>query len=285
MPGKARLPLLEALRERHPEATDRALVAAIMRGMVRVDGEPILKPGVRIARDSRLELRSSPAYVSRGGLKLHAALTAWGIEVRGLGFIDAGSSTGGFTDCLLREGASFVHCVDVGIGQLAWSLRIDRRVRLHEGTNVMRLAPDDLQPRPHAAVADLSFRSLRKAAARILSLTRDGWGIFLVKPQFEWRQPPPEFRGVVEDREDRAGILRRLLDELRSEGVQVRRMMASPFPGRRGNREFLALMSASAQKRQKAGEDAAATRETRTGRADRPPPLPQARGTRRALRR
>jgi 23S rRNA (cytidine1920-2'-O)/16S rRNA (cytidine1409-2'-O)-methyltransferase len=157
--------------------------------------------------------------------------------------LDAGSSSGGFTDCLLAGGAALVHCVDVGRGQLAWKLRTDPRVRVHEEVNVMDLRPGDLEPPPDRAVADLSFRSLRGAAPAILALTREGLGIFLCKPQFEWRDHPADFRGVVRNPGDLAGILRALVDDLWGAGAFTGRIMPSPVTGRRGNREFLLLLS------------------------------------------
>ena len=238
-----RTTLLALLRERYPGLDERELSALLMRGRVTVDGRPVTKAGATVHPDVRLELRTLPAYVSRGGEKLAAAIDAWRPDIEGRVFLDAGSSTGGFTDCLVRHGAALVHSVDVGVGQLAWRLRSDPRVRAREGVNVMTLAPADLDPAPHAAVADLSFRSLRGAAAHILSLTRQGWGIFLVKPQFEWAEPSDDFRGVVRGTGDRQQIMRELVEELWGEGVRTRRIMASPIAGRRGNREFLALLS------------------------------------------
>jgi 23S rRNA (cytidine1920-2'-O)/16S rRNA (cytidine1409-2'-O)-methyltransferase len=136
-----------------------------------------------------------------------------------------------------------VHCVDVGRGQLAWKLRTDLRVRVHEGVNIMDLGPGDLDPPPDRAVADLSFRSLRGAAPAILALTREGLGIFLCKPQFEWKDHPADFRGVVDDPRDLAGILHGLVGDLWDAGVFTRRIEPSPIAGRKGNREFLLLVS------------------------------------------
>ncbi len=242
MPGP-RVSVLRLLSQRYPDRTERELAALVMRGRVLIDGEPVTKAGARVSAAARVELRELPPYVSRGGEKLAAALEGWGLPVQGQVFLDAGASTGGFTDCLLRHGARIVHCVDVGVGQLSWRLRSDPRVRLHEGVNVMSLRPSSLDPRPQAAVADLSFRSLRGAAARILDLTLEGWGIFLVKPQFELREPPPGFRGIVRGDAERLAILSSLVEELWEEGVRTRRVMASPVAGRRGNRELLALLS------------------------------------------
>jgi 23S rRNA (cytidine1920-2'-O)/16S rRNA (cytidine1409-2'-O)-methyltransferase len=235
--------LLDELERRFPDRPVRELSALVIRGLVRVDGEPVRKPGAPVRPGAALELPAAAPWVSRGGAKLAAALAAWRFDVRGRVMLDAGSSTGGFTDCLLANGAAVVHCVDVGRGQLAWKLRTDPRVRVHEGVNVMDLGPGELEPRPDRAVADLSFRSLRGAAPAILALTREGLGVFLCKPQFEWRDHPAGFRGVVEDPGDLAGILHGLVGDLWDEGAFTRRIEPSPIAGRKGNREFLLLVS------------------------------------------
>jgi 23S rRNA (cytidine1920-2'-O)/16S rRNA (cytidine1409-2'-O)-methyltransferase len=239
---RPRVPLLDLLVLRHPGRSARELSAAVMRGEVTVDGRPVLKPGVRVPEDAAVKVRAGRPYVSRGGEKLAAALDAWGIDCGGRVFLDAGCSTGGFTDCLLSRGAARVHAVDVGVNIVAWSLRTDPRVAVREATNVMSLSPGSLEPAPEAAVADLSFRSLRGAAAHILRLAASGWGIFLVKPQFEWEDPPPEFRGVVRDVRDQRAIAEGLLADLAREGVRAARAAESPIRGRRGNREFLLLL-------------------------------------------
>jgi len=238
-----RASLIELLIREHPDKSEKELRAAILRGHVTVNGDVVLKPGVPVHREATLVLRPSPAYVSRGGDKLAAALDAWGIDCRGSPWIDAGCSTGGFTDCLLRRGAPLVYAVDVGEGQLDWGLRTDARVRAMEGTNIMALSAAAFDPPAGRAAADLSFRSLKGAARHILGLTREGRGIFLVKPQFELgAAAPADFRGVVRDpaiaREAVAGLLERLA----AEGVAARRGIPSPVAGRRGNREYLLLL-------------------------------------------
>jgi 23S rRNA (cytidine1920-2'-O)/16S rRNA (cytidine1409-2'-O)-methyltransferase len=157
-------------------------------------------------------------------------------------WIDAGCSTGGFTDCLLQHGAPLVYAVDVGEGQLDWRLRRDPRVKTMEGTNIMSLRRADLDPLPARAVADLSFRSLQGAARQILELTSEGWGIFLVKPQFELRQPLAGFHGVLRDPDAIRATVEGLLQRLAVEGVGVEKGIPSPISGRKGNREFLLLL-------------------------------------------
>ena len=239
-----RVPLIELLKSAYPERPEKELLALIMRGDVRVNGEPAEKPGVRFAAGANLSLRQASPFVSRGGEKLAHALDTWKIDARRTVWIDAGCSTGGFTDCLLSRGASLVYAVDVGINQLDWRLRSDERVRVMEGTNITKVVRGRLDPVPHSAVADLSFRSLRKVAAHILGLTREGWGIFLVKPQFEWASPSPEFRGVVRNADTVLSIVEELSAGLEAEGMRVEKALLSPLRGRKGNRELLFLLRA-----------------------------------------
>ncbi len=241
MPGP-KVALIELLKTLHPEHDEHELRARIIRGHVSVSGVKMVKPGTPVAADAAVDLRPAPAFVSRGGEKLAAAIDAWHVDCRGTGWIDAGSSTGGFTDCLLQRGADLVYAVDVGEGQLDWSLRGDPRVRPMERTNIMSLQPAGLHPQPGRAVADLSFRSLQGAARHILGLTTEGWGIFLVKPQFELRHPADTFHGVVRDPGTLRAILLDLVGRLAAEGVQVDKGIPSPLAGRKGNREFLFLL-------------------------------------------
>jgi len=231
--------LLDLLVFLYPETPRERLFGRVLCGDVVVDGSVLRDPKVAVPTDAEVVL-SSKRFVSRGGFKLDPALEAWGLPVEGLTFLDAGCSTGGFTDALLQRGAKLVHAVDVGTAQLDWKLRADPRVVVKEGTNIMALTA--LDPVPDAAVADLSFRSLRGAAAQILSLTARGWMVALVKPQFEWANPPADFGGVVpDDRLDE--ILSSLESDLVGEGVRLVKRLASPVRGRRGNQEFLALLT------------------------------------------
>ena len=163
--------------------------------------------------------------------------------------LDAGSATGGFADCLLRRGARHVHCVDVAHGALAYRLRVDPRTSVHERTNVMHLGDDSLHPPPDGAVCDLSFRSLRGAAARLLGLTGENWLLALIKPQFELaaalapRRPRCRFDGRVLGVDAITAVVAALVRDLAAEGVAVQRCTPAPMRGRRGNREVLALLS------------------------------------------
>ncbi len=243
---RRRVALIELLTSRYPERDPKELFGQVLRGGVTVNGERAMKPGARVAADAVVVVRPRPAFVSRGGGKLAAAVDAWGIVCSVGAWIDAGCSTGGFTDCLLQRGAPLVYAVDVGEGQLDWRLRGDARVRVMEGTNIMDVRRTDLDPAPVCAAADLSFRSLRRAARHILGLTIEGWGIFLVKPQFELAETPPDFRGVVRGTHELRSIVEDLMRDLAVEGVAVEESMPSPIPGRKGNRELLWLLRADA---------------------------------------
>ena len=240
------LPLLALLKARFPAREEKELFAEILRGGVLVEGEKVVKPGVRVPADALVSIRERSPFASRAGAKLAAALDRWNIQCAGKTWLDAGAATGGFTDCLLQRGASLVYAIDVGENLIDWRLRNDQRVRVMEGTNVMTLRRDDLAPPPECAVADLSFRSLRRAAAHVLSLSTARWGIFLVKPQFEYSHPVEGFRGVVRETGALGGILRELIAALREEGVSVENAVESPIRGRKGNREFLFLLSVGA---------------------------------------
>jgi 23S rRNA (cytidine1920-2'-O)/16S rRNA (cytidine1409-2'-O)-methyltransferase len=257
--ARQRIPLIDLLRLHYPQRGEKELFAEVLRGHVRVGGETVLKPGIRVAADCAIEMKGEAHYASRGGEKLARALDEWGVVCEGRYWLDAGCSTGGFTDCLLERGAAGVYAVDVGENLLAWRLRRDPRVRVMEQTNVMKLRREDLDPLPDCAVADLSFRSLRGAAAHILTLTREAWGVFLVKPQFEWKDAPAAFHGVVRDRVDLLPILRGLVDGLGEEGVLVEHAVASPLRGRKGNREFFFWLRSGARRLRESGREAVAS--------------------------
>ncbi|MFO7729687.1 MAG: TlyA family RNA methyltransferase [Spirochaetia bacterium] len=236
-----KLPLLQLLHTKFPQFSRKALYARVLCGEVAVNGEHHRDPQLKVSIDSEIKLEQRK-YVSRGGLKLEAALTMWQLPVEEKVFLDAGASTGGFTDCLLQHGAQKVHAVDVGYNQLDYSLRKDPRVLVLERTNVMHV--QELKPPPHAAVADLSFRSLRGAAAHIISLTTEQWMVGLLKPQFEAASEHLKaFDGVVRAEEDAYRILHEVTESLKDEGLQVRAVAPSPVSGRKGNREFLLLLT------------------------------------------
>ncbi|MBN1835732.1 MAG: hypothetical protein JW820_07770 [Spirochaetales bacterium] len=238
--------LLQRLRELEPQTAEKELFARILCGEVRVDGVTIRSAGQPVPPGAAIELVRRRRFVSRGGEKLDGVLERWKLEVAGLGLLDAGASTGGFTDCLLQRGARAVLAVERGFNQLDFRLRRDPRVTLLERTNVMDLQAEALPIRVEAAVADLSLRSLRLAAAHILSLTTDGWLVALVKPQYERLAGAGEGAGaaldrragVLENRREVLDILRGILLSLGEEGLCVVRGAPSPLPGTKGNREF-----------------------------------------------
>ncbi len=230
--------LLDRLCGEHDLPRER-LLAHVLAGDVTVNGAVERDPSVLLPPEALVLITKSERYVSRGGAKLAHAIDRWELPVENLVFVDAGASTGGFTDCLLQRGASCVHTVDVGYNQINYSLRTDARVRVMERTNIMGVRA--LDPRPNAGVADLSFRSISGAASALLDLTSDRWAVVLVKPQFEWLNAPPDFSGVVPD-DQLEGVLLGVLDSLRAEGVQLCDLLESPITGRKGNREFLLLI-------------------------------------------
>lgn len=240
-----RVPLLSLLKSRFPGIPGEELYARVMCGEVSVSGERVADPKQLVPAGADLSFQKK-RFVSRGGEKLDAALDALGIDVRGLVFIDAGSSTGGFTDVLLSRGAAAVHAVDVGYNQLAYALRNDPRVHVHEKTNIMDVRV--LDPPPDAAVADLSFRSLRGAAAHILSLTGRRWALVLFKPQFEYPDSGDGFDGLVGDDDERERLLVSLEADLLLEGVRVEARADSPIAGKKkGNRETILLIKPSSE--------------------------------------
>jgi 23S rRNA (cytidine1920-2'-O)/16S rRNA (cytidine1409-2'-O)-methyltransferase len=219
----------------------RQAVEAITAGRVRVGGSPAPAPARLVAADEPIQVTGDPPrFVSRGGEKLAAALERFDVEVRGRRALDAGASTGGFTDCLLQAGAVHVDAVDVGRGQLAWSLRDDPRVTVRERTNVRHLEPDDLGGPVDLTVADLSFISLLTVAPALARCTRpDGDLVLLVKPQFEAGRARIGKGGVVRDPAVHRAVLHEVRDGLRDAGLHGVDVMVSPLRGADGNVEFL----------------------------------------------
>lgn len=179
-------------------------------------------------------------YVSRGGFKLEKALSEFSVNPSGRTVLDAGSSTGGFSDCLLQNGAACVHCVDVGYNLLDFKIRNDKRTVIHEKQNIMLV--QELEPKPDFAVADLSFRSIHGAASHILDLTKDRILIALIKPQFEVPRWQEDFFGVVDDPALMKETLINVWENLDKENVGIFKATVSPIKGHKGNTEFLALL-------------------------------------------
>ncbi len=232
----AKKTLLDLLVQQHPNQRRDTLYARIICGDVRVGGERCKNPKENIDTQHPITIEENHAYVSRGGEKLAHALEEWKVPVANKVWIDAGASTGGFTDALLRKGATLVYSVDVGYNQLDYRLREDSRVVVMERTNAMHLGA--LDPQPDGVVADLSFRSLRGVAKHLLTLTKDRCGIFLLKPQFEIEQTE-SFTGVITDNNLIQEVCTKTIANLEEEGVHTAKVLESPIQGRKGNREFL----------------------------------------------
>lgn len=223
----------------HFESRARAQ-AAIKAGLVQVDGRPVARASDPIPPGARVEARADHPFVSRGGLKLAAALDAFGLDPRGRVCLDVGASTGGFTDVLLDRGAAHVHAVDVGRDQLHPRLRGDPRVTSREGTDIRALAPADLDPRPDFASVDVSFISLRLVLPALPSLLeRGGTLAALIKPQFEAGRERVGRGGIVRDAAIRDEVCASVRDLLLAMGGTILGLVPSPIEGGDGNVEYL----------------------------------------------
>jgi 23S rRNA (cytidine1920-2'-O)/16S rRNA (cytidine1409-2'-O)-methyltransferase len=217
--------------------------ALILAGKVTVDGQKRDKPGHSIDADCDIRVTEPMPYVSRGGFKLAAALDEFQIDVAGLTCIDVGSSTGGFTDCLLQRGAACVWAVDVGKGQLDWKLRTDPRVVLREGVNARYLDREDFPERFDLAVCDASFISATFLISAIVPLLKSGANmVILVKPQFESERGDVGKGGIVRDPEVHQAACDRVRKQVESLGFRTA-IIGSPILGAEGNREFLLYAS------------------------------------------
>jgi 23S rRNA (cytidine1920-2'-O)/16S rRNA (cytidine1409-2'-O)-methyltransferase len=242
-PRKQRLDRL--LVERQLAESREKARRLIMAGDVLVDDQVSDKPGKNVPVDAEIRVRRSLAYVSRGGLKLEAALDAFALDVRGLTVVDVGASTGGFTDCLLQRGARRVYAVDVGYGQLAWSLRTDPRVVVLERTNIRyleQLPPDENGTSVLADMAtiDASFISLELVLPATLQLLQpDAQLVALIKPQFEAGRAAVGKGGVVRDAQVHRSVLQETVASAHELGLHTTGLIASPVVGPAGNVEFL----------------------------------------------
>lgn len=214
---------------------------AIAAGLVVVAGVPVPKPATMVGADANVKLASPPRrFVSRGGLKLDGALDQFGVAVAGRRAIDVGASTGGFTDCLLTRGAATVVAVDVGYGQLDWSLQSDERVTVVDRTNIRHADPAELGAPFDVLVADLSFISLRTVAPVLRALVGgDADAVVLVKPQFEVGKSQVGKGGIVRDVEARVRALSDVAATFASVGLCTVASMTSPITGTKGNVEYL----------------------------------------------
>ncbi len=222
------------------ESRERAK-AEIMSGVIYVDGQKADKAGMLYPADAKIELRGSQlGFVSRGGLKLEKALKEFNVSPEGKLCLDCGASTGGFTDCLLKGGAARVYAIDVGYGQLAWSLRTDSRVVNMERTNARYLTDKDIPDKINLAVIDVSFISLKLILPAIRPLLADdGEVICLIKPQFEAGRDKVGKKGVVKDPEVHKEVLDSFIISAESLGFSVIGLSWSPVRGPEGNIEYL----------------------------------------------
>lgn len=240
---KGRLDLLLVQRGYYPSREQAR--SAIMAGRVFVDGTRVDKAGTAVASEAEIDIRGQDnPFVSRGGYKLLRAIEVFGLNLKGKTVLDAGASTGGFSDCALQAGASHVIAVDVGYGQLAWKLRSDPRVTVMERTNVRYLNPESLPEKADLITADVSFISLSKILPILNQLSKDvAEYVLLVKPQFEAGRDKVGKRGVVRDPDVQVEVLDRLVDEIEKLDWSVRGLTHSPIRGPQGNIEYLLYAS------------------------------------------
>ena len=233
------------LVERGLAPTRQRAQALILSQMVLVDDMPGAKSGTLVREEAKIELKGADMpYVSRGGLKLEAALSHFKLDVTGLACLDVGASTGGFTDCLLSRGAAKVIAVDVGYGQLAWKLRQDARVTVVERTNIRFVDVGTLPFSADLTTIDVSFISLKLVIPRVLLLINPKARILaLIKPQFEVGKGEVGKKGVVRDPEKHQQVLDDMARFGRDLGLSCQGPVASPILGPQGNREFFLLFS------------------------------------------
>ncbi len=219
--------------------------AMIMSGIVYVDGEKQEKPGMSFPSEAAIEVRGKTIpFVSRGGLKLEKALSVFGIDVSGLTCIDVGASTGGFTDCLLQNGAAAVTSIDVGYGQFDWKLRNDPRVTVMEKTNIRYVTPDMLSGPADFVCIDVSFISLTKVLPAVKALMKDTATLAaLIKPQFEAGRADVGKHGVVRDPAVHEKVIRSVLTAAEELGFVFRGLSFSPVKGPEGNIEYLMYLA------------------------------------------
>ena len=236
---KERLDVL-MVRRNLAESREKAK-ALIMSGIVYVNGQKEDKAGTSFEETVQIEVRGSTLkYVSRGGLKLEKAMNRFGVELAGKVCMDVGASTGGFTDCMLQNGAVKVYAVDVGHGQLAWKLRNDDRVICMEKTNIRYVTPEDIGDRIEFSSIDVSFISLTKVLGPVKQLLTDnGQVVCLIKPQFEAGREKVGKKGVVREKSVHLEVIEMVSDYARSIGFGILGLEFSPIKGPEGNIEYL----------------------------------------------
>lgn len=239
--GKERIDVL--LVERGFYDSREKAKKALMAGLVLVDNEPADKSGMKVPRAADIKVKGAiHPYVSRGGLKLEKAVRLFGIDLRDRVMLDIGASTGGFTDCALQHGASYVYAIDVGTNQLDWSLRSHEQVMVMEKTNFRYLQPEQLEgPPPTFASIDVSFISLKLILPTLATLISVGSGVVaLIKPQFEAGREKVGKSGVVREPQVHLEVLETVLGHAAAIGFKLQDITFSPITGGEGNIEFLA---------------------------------------------
>ena len=245
MSDKMRLDV--AVFERGLAETREKAKALIMAGSVYLNGQKALKGGAAVKDTDIIEVRGAVnPYVSRGGLKLHKAVQNFGLSLEGCVCMDIGASTGGFTDCMLSNGAAKVYAIDVGYGQLAWKLRCDERVVNMERTNFRYVTHEQIPEQVDFASVDVSFISLRKILPVMRELLRDGGrAVCLIKPQFEAGRENVGKKGVVRDRAVHESVVASITEFAVESGFNVCNVAFSPIKGPEGNIEYLMLVEKS----------------------------------------
>lgn len=236
--------------------------AAVLSGDVKINGEVITKAGFQIDPSKKLEVEiKSMPYVSRGGLKLEKALKTFDVKIKDRVCIDAGASTGGFSDCLLQNGATKIYAVDVGYGQLAWKIRTDKRVKVIERTNIKNCAfenvYDDSDEIADLAVMDLSFISIEKVLPNLKTLLNPEFNeiICLIKPQFEAGKDLIEKGGVVKNKDVHIDVINNVIKSAQTLGYNAVELIYSPIKGPSGNIEYLIYLATTGDAKSFSVED------------------------------
>lgn len=231
--------------------------AAIMEGIVYVDGQRVDKAGTPVKEDAQIEVRQSTCpYVSRGGLKLKKAIDTFGFDLKDQVCVDMGASTGGFTDCMLREGASHVFSIDVGYGQLDYKLRVDDKVTVMEKTNIRYMDPASIDPPADFVSIDVSFISTALIFPMAAKVTKpDAKVVSLIKPQFEAGREQVGKNGIVRDPAVHREVITKVLGYAEENGLIPVGLTYSPIKGAKGNIEYLVLLQKGTQTSVRLSED------------------------------
>ncbi len=245
--AKNKIRLDQLVQKNHPELSKTFIQSLIMQGKVCINGVKMVKPGTQVAQDVAIEIDLEiPKYVSRAGLKLEKAVEHFGIDIKGLIVLDAGLSTGGFTDCLLQHGAKKVYGIDVGYGQVHEKIRKDPRVIVIERTNLRYL--DKLPEAVDLITLDLSFISVLKVMDTICrELKPDGQLIVLIKPQFEAEKGQVGTGGIIRDPKLHEQVINKITAGIENRGFMLIGVTESPIEGAMGNKEFLAYFKRKKQ--------------------------------------